>query len=109
VQKAFLSDPDLLLGDSKEGNDDETDADAIPDVWVRKFDAEHNSVTDTGIWWEHQSENAKLRDVFSNSENGRESEQHQWDVEVEVVEKKGDYVVALVNDNGVELGKVVGE
>jgi hypothetical protein len=107
LQKAFLSGPDSLPAASEGGSEDETDDDLIPDVWVRKFDAEHNSVTETGQWWEHQPASAKLRDVFSVSEKRSESEQKQW--AVEVVEKKGDYVVALVSDNGVEMGKAVGE
>lgn len=107
MQKAYLPGPESLL-DAPEGeNDDEADDEPIPDVWVRKYDTARNSVTKAGQWWEHQPETVKIRDIFSVSGDRSDTEQKQWSVEV--VEKKGDYVVALVSDNGVEMGKAVGE
>lgn len=93
---------------SNEGTEDSSDddEDAIPDVWVKRWDTDRNSVTRTGQWWEHQPDHLKVRDVLS-SVKCPESTQSRW--VIEVVAKKGDYVVALVGDNGIERGKAVGK
>jgi len=106
IQKAFVS-ADGEGADEGEG-DDECDDDVIPDVWVKKWDTDHNTVTKTGQWWEHQPETLKIREVFAtagSSSSDDTSQKQQW--KVEIVAKKGDYVIALVNDNGKELGKAV--
>lgn len=100
IVKAFVN----ANGDGEtEGSDDEDeddgDSDLIPDVWVKKWDPGHNSVTKTGQWWEWQNESTKIRDIFPTTPGAKGS--------VEVVARKGDYVVALIEDNGVEKGKVL--
>ena len=101
LQKTYMA-PD-------EGGDDEAadEDDIIPDVWIKKWDPGHNAVTKTGQWWEHQDESLKIGDVFKGAEAGlTDGSQKKW--YIEIVAKKGDYVVALVNDNGQELGKALG-
>jgi hypothetical protein len=90
------------------GDDEEADEDdVIPDIWVKRWDPGHNAVTKTGQWWEHQNEALKLRDVFMTAEAGSaDISQKKWCVEI--VTRRSDYVVALVNDNGQELGKALG-
>jgi hypothetical protein len=101
LQKAYMA-PDEG-GDEEEADED----DLIPDVWIRKWDPGHNAVTKTGQWWEHQNETLKIGDVFKAAEAGSaDMSQKKWCVEI--VAKKGDYVVALVNDNGQESGKALG-
>jgi hypothetical protein len=88
--------------------DEEDEDDILPDVWVKRCDPKHNTVTKTGQWWEHQDESLKIRDVFKTAGGDPEElSQKKWCVEI--VAKKGDYVIALVNEEGKELGKVLGE
>ncbi|KIM24271.1 hypothetical protein M408DRAFT_331810 [Serendipita vermifera MAFF 305830] len=96
--KAFVN----ANGDGEtEGSEDEDEGDInlIPDVWVKKRDPAHNSVTKTGQWWEFHSELTKIRDIFPTTPGSKGS--------VEIVARKGDYVVALTEDNGVEKAKVL--
>ncbi|KIM21918.1 hypothetical protein M408DRAFT_12331 [Serendipita vermifera MAFF 305830] len=107
LQKAFLPDPTRYTKGSDQEDEDESsdeEDDVIPDVWIKRWDPDRNCVTTTGQWWEHQPDNLKVRDVLSGIKMPENSAK-RW--VIEIVAKKGDYVVALVDDNGAERGKAV--
>jgi len=108
LQKAFMV-PDAPEGAAEnEEDEDENEDEMIPDVWIKRWDTTHNSVTKTAQWWEHQDESLKIREVFERAAGGT-ADLSQMKRSIEVVARKGDYVVALVNDNGQELGKALGK
>jgi len=68
---------------------------SLPDFWIRKVDPKQNCVTPTNAWWEFQDAEVKLGDAFSNVE-GRDTRR------IELIAREGDYVMALIHDNGME-------
>ena len=70
-------------------------------VWVFKFNAKHNSVTKA-----RHGGSIKLRARSSPMS----SQFQRGEVKMNRSSRReGDYVVAVVSDNGVEMGKAVGE
>ena len=90
------------------GEDDEShEAKVLPDIWIKKWDPGRNSVTTTGQWWEHQDDSLRISNVLQAAPGGP-ADISQNELSVWIVSKTGDYVIALVNDNGREFAKVVG-
>jgi hypothetical protein len=73
----------------------------LPDFWIRKVDPKQNCVTPTNAWWEFQDAEVKLGDAFSNVE-GQDARR------IELIAREGDYVMALIHDNGMEKCHPVG-
>jgi hypothetical protein len=73
----------------------------LPDFWIRKVDREQNCVTPTHAWWEFQEANVRVGDAFSNVE-------WQGGRTIELIARKGEYVMALVHENGQEKCHPVG-
>ena len=73
----------------------------LPDFWIRKVDREQNCVTRTHAWWEFQEANVRVGDAFSNVE-------WQGGRTIELIARKGDYVMALIHENGQEKCHPVG-
>lgn len=80
------------------GDDDDNDVPPV-DVWIKKRDPVHNCVTQSCHWWEYQTPDIRVRDAFPGEKDG---------CKVDVVAKNGEYVVALIEDNGREKCKAVG-
>jgi hypothetical protein len=77
------------------------DEEILPDFWIRKVDPEQNCVTLTNAWWEFQPAKVRVRDAFSNVEQ-------QEARRLELIAREGDYVMALIHDNGMEKCHPVG-
>ena len=77
------------------------DHDILPDFWIRKVDREQNCVTPTNAWWEFQDANVRVGDAFSNVE-------WQGGRRIELIARQGEYVMALIHENGIEKCHPVG-
>jgi hypothetical protein len=76
----------------------------IPDFWVEHQGSESNRITETGRFWEIGEDNMMISDAFKNAG----IQQHIPIPRIDLVENEEDYIVALLDDDGVESGKVVG-
>jgi hypothetical protein len=75
----------------------------IPDFWVEHQGSKNNHITKTGRFWEIGEDTMKIGEAFKNA-----CIQHSRTPRIDMVENEKDYVVALLEDSGVESGKVVG-
>ncbi|CAG8545266.1 1287_t:CDS:2, partial [Acaulospora colombiana] len=79
---------------SREGAEEEAD---IPDFWIEQQGSQRNHITKTGRFWDLGEDNVTIGDAFKAA--GIHSNQPHF---IDVVENEKDYVVALLEDNGVE-------
>jgi hypothetical protein len=73
----------------------------LADFWVKRADENLNRVTESKLFWEWQLPHRKVCETPVTN-NGKDSRT------VEIVVGKKEYVVVLINDNGIERGKAVG-
>jgi hypothetical protein len=84
----------------RDSGEDEVD---IPDFWIEHQGITHNPITKTGRFWQFGQDNMMIGDALKNAGV------HQTPTpRIDMVENDNDYIVALLEDNGVESGKVVG-
>ncbi|KIM31911.1 hypothetical protein M408DRAFT_327305 [Serendipita vermifera MAFF 305830] len=72
----------------------------LPDFWVKRKDETYNQITASNISWEYQPPFNRVCEVPVVDERNDSRA-------VDIVVGKDNYVVALVNKNGIEMGKVV--
>jgi len=72
----------------------------LADFWVKRADENFNRVTESKLFWEWQLPHRKVCETPVTN-NGKDSRT------VEIVVGKKEYVVVLINDNGIERGKAV--
>jgi hypothetical protein len=70
----------------------------LPDFWVKRADKNSNRVTESNLCWEYQWPYNKVRETPAANDSHA----------VDIVVGRDSYVIVLINDNGVEMGKVVG-
>ncbi|PVG03736.1 hypothetical protein CPB86DRAFT_694259 [Serendipita vermifera] len=84
---------------SRYGEQEEVD---IPDFWIPHQGSQNNHITKTGRFWEVGEDKVTIGDAFKAA-----GVHHNQPHLIDVVENEKDYVVALLEDNGVESGRPV--
>jgi hypothetical protein len=92
----------------------------LPDFWCKRNDSSKNQATDSGVWWECQTADRRIAEVImeekrvgkaGSGELGRlvKNKPKQRKFEIRSVLEDGEYLVALVGQDGGERGMPVGQ
>jgi hypothetical protein len=96
------------------------DSATLPDFWCKRNDSSKNQVTDSGVWWECQTADRKIADVIMEEKRTRtprpgkhrrvvKNDPKEQKFEIRSVLENGEYLVALVGEDGRERGVPVGQ
>jgi hypothetical protein len=90
----------------------------LPDFWCKRSDSSKNQATDSGVWWECQTADRRIADVIMEEKRtgtrpGKprrlvKTESKEQKFEIRSVLENGEYLVALVEQDGRERGMPVG-
>jgi hypothetical protein len=92
----------------------------LPDFWCKRNDSSKNRATDSGVWWECQTADRRIAEVIMEEKrtaapgSGKprrpvKNETKEPKFEIRSVLENGEYLVALVGQDGRERGMPVGQ
>jgi hypothetical protein len=92
----------------------------LPDFWCKRNDSSKNRATDSGVWWECQTADKKIVDAIMEGKRigapgsggvapRLKNVPKQQNFEIRSVLEDGEYLVALVGQDGKERGQPVGQ